>query len=102
MEGCCMFTKSKLKIEEIKNTTAKVLGIEESDICLVEEIDDWAERDNQPIVIEYNGFLDEEDDKEDDYYGYHYYDIWYDNKKFEEKLKELEKAFSTEVIIDME
>lgn len=51
-----MFTKRKLKDEEIKNTTAKVLEIKETDICLVEKVDDWLERKDEQVVIEYNGF----------------------------------------------
>lgn len=102
MGGSCMFSKEKLRNEKIKSAVANTLGLAENDIHIVEESEDWIKRNNRPVVIEYNGFLDDEDDKEEKYYGYHYYDIWYDNMNFEEKLVNLEKEFKTEVIIDME
>lgn len=98
-----MFSKDKLNNQEIKSVVANVLGVKEKDIHIVDQIDDWLNKeDNQLIVIQYSGYLNEDEDKEDKYYGYHYYNVWYEDSKVSEKLMKLETAFKTEVIIDME
>ena len=98
-----MFSKDKLNNQEIKSVVANVLGVKEKDIHIVDQIDDWLNKeDNQLIVIQYSGYLNEDENKEDKYYGYHYYNVWYEDSKVSEKLMKLETAFKTEVIIDME
>lgn len=100
MEISCLFSKEKIDRNELIRAISNTLNYKENEILIVEESDYWLKRENMPIAIEYNGFLDEEDDEE--YFGYHYYDIWYEDIKVKEKLKNLEKEFSIEVIIDME
>ena len=95
-----MYSRDRLKKKEIQNIVANVLCLRKEDIDVIEKNEDWGKKDKTPIIIVYQCYLD--DDLEDKYYKYHYYDIWYDDIKYKDKFKNLEKAFSVEVIIEME
>lgn len=92
-DGFNIYSKNELNV---KNLLDKV-GINESDVLFMDRIEQWADKENQKMVIEYNGILDEE--CTDDYIGYHYYNV----TLFAEQLKQrFENLNMKDVIIDME
>lgn len=93
VDGLNIFSKEKININELISE----LGIENSDVFFINKTEEWANKKNENLVIEYRGLLDEEDSEE--YPGYHYYDVTIFNSILKEKFKD--KNIKG-VIIDME
>lgn len=78
-----VFSKEKLDI----NTLILDLELNKDEVLTIDDDSDWINKNKETLVIKYNGYLDEEDD--DQYVGYHYYDIFYEKEEYLNKFKNL-------------
>ncbi|MDB1935265.1 hypothetical protein PMY12_18575 [Clostridium tertium] len=91
IDGLNLYCKNKINKEEI----IKAIGIKESDILFINNVDEWINKKDENIVVEYNGVLDEEDD----YPGYHYYGVTLFNCNIKNKFNSLKKL---DIIVDFD
>lgn len=90
-----MLSKRKLSDSELIKAAIEELNIKAHNVLIVNEINDWLKKNDEVIVFEYNGFIDEE---EEEYYGYHYYDIFIYQEVFLDRLKAMVNRIDTEVV----
>ncbi|MCM0648644.1 hypothetical protein NBE98_09685 [Clostridium swellfunianum] len=96
-----IFSKTKFNNNQLTNVLSNTLEVVKDDILIVEESEDWLKRNGKPIVVEYKAFLDDKEE-DDEYYGYHYYDLYLDDDRVLNKLKDLQKELGNDVIIALE
>lgn len=97
MDSREIFAKDKLSKEVIIEAAEMALDINKDDILFVLESEDWLKRDNKPVVIEYKGRLEEDDE----YPGCYYYDIFFSDNRVLDKLKEFNNALGDNVIVTL-
>lgn len=97
MDSREIFSNERLNEEEIIKAAKIAFDIGKEDILFVRNSDDWLKRNNIPIVIEYKGILD----KDDEYPGYYYYDIFFASDSILKKLKEFNKMLGSKVIVTL-
>lgn len=90
MDSREIYCKEPLENTKLVEATVKALGVKEDDILIVMKSDDWLMRNDRPIVYEYKGKLDKD---EDEYPEYYYYDIYFDIPILN-KLKALKKELN--------
>lgn len=94
-----IYTKNKFKDNELIDAITKTLNIGKEEVLIIKNSNGWLKKENQSVVVEYNGLLDDEDT--DQYIGYYYYDIWFDNDKNINLLKTLENNLGDGVVIEL-
>lgn len=90
-EGCCLFSKSKINITDL----IEKVGFDTNRVLIINDVNDWIKKENEDMVIEYNGMLSEEDHEK--YAGYYYYQIMAENK---EDIKKIEYFNDKNIIIE--
>lgn len=90
-DGCNIFSKELLDIKQV----IQILGLDPNDVMYMEDVEDWLKKENESIVIEFNGLLDDEDDE---YPGYYYYNITFFEYGIKDKFK---KLANKDIIVDM-
>ncbi|WP_443660475.1 hypothetical protein [Clostridium algidicarnis] len=95
MDSREIFSKERVKEKDIIKAVKTVLDINKEDILFVLDSDDWLKRNNRPIVVEFKGILDEDDE----YPGYYYYDLFFADDSILKKLKEFNKVLGDNVIV---
>jgi len=93
-----IFSKKKFDNNKLINAAVSSFGIDKEDILIVEESEEWLKRNDEHIIFEYKSFLDNNEDDQE-YYGYHYYDIFFDKDGVLERLKDLQKELGSNVIV---
>lgn len=83
VEGLNIYSKEKIN----KNKLIVALDIDSKDVFFINNTEEWVNKKNQNVVIEYRGVLDEEDS--DKYIGYHYYDVTIFNSNIKEKFSNI-------------
>lgn len=92
VDGLNIFSKEKLDLDKL----IAALEIDRKDVFFINKTEEWANKGKQKLVIEYHGLLDENDDE---YPGYHYYDVTIFNNAIKDKFKNIKLK---DIIIDME
>ncbi|WP_300856048.1 hypothetical protein, partial [uncultured Clostridium sp.] len=77
VDGLNLYCISKIDKKEI----IKMIGVEDSEILFIDNVEGWINKKNEKIVIEFIGVLDDEDD----YPGYYCYEV----SLFVENIKEI-------------
>lgn len=93
IDGFNIYSKKELNVKDLINK----VGINEEDVLVINKVEQWADKKNEKVVIEYMGILDEE--CTDHYIGYHYYDVTLFGEQLKQKFENLNIK---DVIIDME
>ena len=93
VDGLNIFSKEKIDLDKL----IEVLEIDKKDVFFINKTEEWADKGKQNLVIEYRGLLDDEDN--DEYPGYHYYDVTIFNNVIKDKFKNIKLK---DIIIDME
>lgn len=93
-----IFSKTKFKDQQLISVAVEVFGIEEKDILVIHNSNGWLKKDKQVIIYEYKGLLDKEDD--DEYCGYYYYDIFFENRYFE-KISDLQNKLGRDTVVTL-
>lgn len=96
--GCNLYSKNKLSYEEVKKYISSAFNIDNNDILVVEDIEDWLKRYKEIVVLEYNGVLPEEDDE---YPKYHFYQLWYENEMEKSKTDKLQDLLGEDFVVDI-
>lgn len=93
MNGTTILTKEKLDKNILIKGVCNVLGIQNKDIMYIEDIDEWANKKNEIVVIEYDGITDDEIAN-----GMHMYDIFSEKKVDTNELQQYvkEKLYDSE------
>lgn len=87
VDGLNLYCISKIDKKEI----IKMIGVEDSEILFIDNVEGWINKKNEKIVIEFIGVLDDEDD----YPGYYCYEV----SLFVENIKEIFKKINDKNII---
>lgn len=58
VDGLNLYCISKINKKEI----IKMIGVEDSEILFIDNVEGWINKKNEKIVIEFIGVLDDEDD----------------------------------------
>ncbi len=87
VDGLNLYCISKINKKEI----IKMIGVEDSEILFIDNVEGWINKKNEKIVIEFIGVLDDEDD----YPGYYCYEV----SLFVENIKEIFKKINDKNII---
>lgn len=91
VDGLNLYCISKIDKKEI----IKMIGVEDSEILFIDNVEGWINKKNEKIVIEFIGVLDDEDD----YPGYYCYEV----SLFVENIKEsFKKINDKNIIVDFD
>lgn len=98
MDSREILSKEKLSIEQIIESVVETFNVDKDDILFVLDSNDWLERDKEPIVIEFRGRLDENEE----YPEYYYYDIYFDDNSILKKLKDFNERLGSNVVVTLD
>lgn len=91
IDGLNLYCINKIDKKEI----SEMIGIEDSEILFIDNIEGWINKRNEKIVIEFIGILDDEDD----YPGYYCYEI----SLFVDNIKEnFKRIKARNIIVDFD
>lgn len=97
MDSREIFSPRLLNDDDMINAAINGLNVNKENVLIIRTPDEWEKRNNETVVFESVGLLDEGDTEE--YIGYYYYNIYLYEDNLLGKLKNLEKEFDTKVIV---
>ena len=93
IDGLNLYCKNKFN----ENIIIETLGIDRDELLFIEDVNGWVEKKNESIVVEYEGVLNAEDN--DDYVGYHFYEVTLFKDNIKNKFNSLKKL---DIIVDFD
>lgn len=91
VDGLNLYCKNKFT----ENVIIEALGINKDEILFIEDANGWLKKSKENIVIEYKGVFDDEDD----YPGYHFYEVTLFKNNVKNKFNTLKKL---DIIVDFD
>lgn len=93
VDGLNLYCKKKFN----ENIIIETLGFERDEILFIEDTNGWLRKSKESIVVEYKGLFDDEDDE--DYPGYHFYEVTLFKDNIKNKFNSLKKL---DIIVDFD
>ncbi len=97
MDSREIFSKEKIDDNELVQAAIKTFKVNQEDILVIHDINEWLKKEKQSIIFEDIGLLNEDDT--DEHVGEYYYNIYFEDQEVLNSLQDLKKEINTEVSI---